>query len=300
MLDTISHDWYKVKCQIEYLKLKRNEFQSWFADVMEKAYPGDFQRVRQTQGDRGCDGYRISTKTIYQVYAPREIRPSALNRKIKDDFNQALEEFGEKMAAWTFVHNDPDGLTPDTAVDTFGGLKDEHPDIILATHTFNEIWDIIKNLDTEKIEDLFGSAPTISHLHYLQLNEIIPVLRFIEKHEVPVEVTVDPPDPEKLEFNAFSEEVQDLISSGRRKATLVQQYFEKVRDPMYGESLAEAFREKYGSLKGSDLSADEIFDELRKFTGGDYFHDASKQAAVLAILSYFFERCDIFENPDEL
>ncbi|OQY42885.1 MAG: hypothetical protein B6240_13520 [Desulfobacteraceae bacterium 4572_87] len=289
-----------MRCEFnEYLKLKRNEFQSWFADVMERAYPGDFQRVRQTQGDRGCDGYRISTKTVYQVYAPREIRPSVLNRKIKDDFNQALHEFGGKMAAWTFVHNDPDGLTPDTTVDTFGGLNAKYPGIIVATHTFNEIWSIIKNLDVEKIEDLFGFAPTFSHLHRLQLTEIVPVLRFIEKHEVPLEITVIPPDPEKLEFNAFSEAVQDLISGGRRKSTLVQQYFEKVRDPMYGESLAEAFREKYGSLTSSNLFADEIFDELRKFTGGDYFHDASKQAAVLAILSYFFERCDIFENPDE-
>jgi hypothetical protein len=34
-------------------------------------------------------------------------------------------------------------------------------------------------------------------------------------------------------------------------------------------------------------------------TGGFRFHDQREQAAVLAVLAYFFERCDIFKNPPE-
>lgn len=300
MLDTLSRNHYRTKCENQFLKFKRTEFQSWFANIMEKAYPGDYQRIRQSQGDRGCDGYRISTQTIFQVYAPREIRPGELNRKIMGDFEQAKNEFVGKMKEWIFVHNDPDGLTPGTAVDTLGHLSTANPGIKISTQSFNEIWDIIEGLGRNDILDLLGSAPTMADLNSLQIKSIIPVLKFIERREVPSDVPVDAPDPQKLEFNNFRIEVQDLLKSGRRKEKLVQDYLENVRDPSYGESLAEAFRGKYDSLKSSSLQANEIFDELRKFTGGDQFHDSFEQAAILAVLSYFFERCDIFDNPAQL
>ena len=155
----------------------------------------------------------------------------------------------------------------------------------------------MEKLETEKIVSLFGHAPTDESLRSLQLESIIPVLRFIEGREVPSEVPIDPPDPQKLECNRFGPEVRDMLKSGRRKERLVENYIDSVRDPEYGESIAVAFRKKYELLKAARLRANEIFDELRIFAGGDHFHDSSKQAAVLAVLSYFFERCDIFENP---
>ncbi len=132
---------------------------------------------------------------------------------------------------------------------------------------------------------------------FMEIESIIPVLRFIESRNIPPDVPVESPDPEKLEYNRFGYEVRDLLQSGRRKERLVEDYIDTVRDPEYGERIAEAFRRRYGSLKTTCLKPDEIFDELRKFAGGDHFHDTKMQAAVLAVMSYFFERCDIFENP---
>jgi hypothetical protein len=44
-------------------------------------------------------------------------------------------------------------------------------------------------------------------------------------------------------------------------------------------------------------TADEIFGSLQDHTrGSEPLSDPGHQAAVLAILSYFFERCDIFED----
>ena len=153
-------------------------------------------------------------------------------------------------------------------------------------------------METNKIISLFGHAPTDESMRTLQLESIIPVLRFIDGREVPSEVPVDPPDPQKLEYNLFGPEVKDMLKSGRGKERLVEDYIDSVRNPEYGESIAVAFRKKYELLKAARLRANEIFDELRIFAGGDHFHDSSKQAAVLAVLSYFFERCDIFENPE--
>jgi hypothetical protein len=48
-------------------------------------------------------------------------------------------------------------------------------------------------------------------------------------------------------------------------------------------------------LKSVGLGPDEIFGELQAFAGG-MDREPSRQAAVLAVLSYFFESCDIFED----
>ncbi len=61
-----------------------------------------------------------------------------------------------------------------------------------------------------------------------------------------------------------------------------------------GNDLQE-FRRRYAQLQGSGRSPDQIFGHLQQYagTGGD----PGRQAAALAVLSYFFERCDIFEDP---
>lgn len=62
--------------------------------------------------------------------------------------------------------------------------------------------------------------------------------------------------------------------------------------------MAEGFRQRYAELKAlPGITADEIFGSLQEHTRGfEPLSDPAHQAAVLAVLSYFFERCDIFED----
>ena len=48
------------------------EFQSFFEQIMGKAFGGDFHKIRPygKRGDRGNDGYRPAEGIYYQVYAP--------------------------------------------------------------------------------------------------------------------------------------------------------------------------------------------------------------------------------------
>jgi len=50
-------------------------------------------------------------------------------------------------------------------------------------------------------------------------------------------------------------------------------------------------------LKADRLTPDTIFGELRKFCGGFNALPPRQEGAVYAVLAYFFERCDIFEEP---
>jgi hypothetical protein len=83
------------------------------------------------------------------------------------------------------------------------------------------------------------------------------------------------------------------------KADLVDRYFGGHHDPTYRDEVAEKFRRRYEELRSEGLSPDRVFDELRIYIGGSTLQSAEYDAALLAILAYFFESCDIFERPIE-
>ena len=53
--------------------------------------------------------------------------------------------------------------------------------------------------------------------------------------------------------------------------------------------------QRYHELKASKLDSYEIFDELWTFASGNN-SDFSYKAAGLGILTYFFEKCEVFEK----
>ena len=56
-MDRSRKAWYRMALENRFLKLKRDAFQEFFADLMERAHPGDFERTKTSgpKGDRGCD-----------------------------------------------------------------------------------------------------------------------------------------------------------------------------------------------------------------------------------------------------
>ena len=51
-------------------------------------------------------------------------------------------------------------------------------------------------------------------------------------------------------------------------------------------------------LVDTGIEANEVLVKLQQFAGWGR-RDSSHDAAVLAVVVYFFERCDIFEDPEE-
>lgn len=88
-----------------------------------------------------------------------------------------------------------------------------------------------------------------------------------------------------------------LIEIGRIRSSVVPRYLEEMPDDDRPEAIAEAYRDRYATLRDGGLPADRIFLELWRFTGGEHFAgEPMKAAAVTAVRTYFFDRCDIFEN----
>jgi len=301
-MDPLKSKVHRQTAFTEYLRLRRTAFQDWFADLMTECYPDDFLRVRLSQGDGGLDGYRISTKTVFQVFAPRDYTGKQMADKMTGDFATAVETLAEQdleMAEWIFVHNDPDDFPPEAIV-AFAKLKEDNPEISFKRWEFTAIWNELEKLPEAKLDQLFGQAPTLAQLGNLQYPHIIPVIDRLVTEDAPFLPPIGMPDPEKLAYNQLPPRSAQLIVIGRDSTGVVDAYLDEIPDEDRPEDIAEAYRKKYRDLADSGITVDEIFNALWVFSGGEHFAgNPNVVAAVTAVMAYFFDRCDIFENTTQ-
>lgn len=295
-LDDTQRSFYGLKFENTFLREKGKAFESFFARVMAHGFTGDFEPVRPygRKGDLKCDGFRPSDGTVFQSYAPDSTKLADLLAKIDEDFDGARIHWGAKMTRWEFVHNDVRGL-PAEAVRKLDDLRAAYPTIKIATFGEAEMRAVVMGLALHQLDDLFGAVPSQRTLERLDFAALRPVLTAIQRRDPGAEPPLAVPSPTKLQHNALSPDAAALLRQGRRREKLVQDFFNAWPDPSFGEDVAEAFRARYQALKAVDLSPDQIFGELQSFAGG-MEGEPSQQGAVLAVLSYFFERCDIFED----
>ncbi len=295
-MDATQRSFYGLKFENDFLRKKGKAFETFFARVMAHGFKGDFGPVRPygRRGDLKCDGFRASDGTVFQSYAPDTTKLDELLGKIDEDFHGALAHWGPRMRRWELVYNDTRGL-PAEAVRKLEDLRATHPTIGIALFGEAEMRAVVMRLDLHQLEDLFGVVPSQRTLERLAFADLRVVLITIQRRDPGAEPPLGAPSPKKLQNNALSQDAADLLRQGRRREKLVQDFFDDWPDPSFGEEVAEAFRVRYQALKTLGLSPDEIFGELQSFAGG-MEGEPSHQGAVLAVLSYFFERCDIFED----
>lgn len=291
--------YYKKCFRVSFLESKGDAFQTFFERLMGLAYPGDFMPCRPwgQQGDQKNDGFLASERTLYQVYAPNELTATRTVQKIQSDFAGAITHWDVHLDKWVFVHNADAGLSPNVQR-TLLQLRADHPDKMIETWGYSELEALFDQLSKAQLQHWFGPAPTDQDKHQLNFEDLKVVLLSIEDYAVPVNSEIRDVPIGKIEANALSEAVVHLLKAGMSKAPLVDRFFQQWHDPQIGERVAEHFREKYQKLRGN-LPPDLIFSELQKWAIGHAEPTPKLQIAVLAILAYYFESCDIYEAPRE-
>ena len=295
-MDELQRHLFQLNFRIAFLESRGQAFEDLFSRIMGHAFTGDFQAVRPygNKGDLKCDGYRVSDKTVFQCYAPKATKLDKLQAKVDEDFNGAVAHWGTRMQNWSFVHNDDDGLPAD-AIQQIADLGTANPQVNLGQMGYPELFEITMSLTPLQLEDLFGPAPTQRTLALLDFEALRPVVMLIQRVDPDDNPPLAAPSASKLKANDLSDDAAELLRQGRRRERLVEDFFNQFPDPNFGEEIAQGFRERYQELKDQDLPADSIFMELQRFAGG-MTGTPQHQAAVLAVMSYFFERCDIFED----
>jgi hypothetical protein len=296
-MDELQRSIYVDRFRAEFSTKRGMAFQDWFVRLAGYAFGADFEEVRPygSHGDLKCDGRRVSTKSIFQCYAPDAMKEPKLIAKIAEDFHGARAHWKDDMAEWVFVHNDGRGL-PSNALRHIDGLRKAHAALAIGIWSEPELLKLAMGLDLNALQALFGPAPSIGIVDRLVLADLVPIIEALQRRDPDAgDPPLAPPSPEKLEKNALSEESGLLLRFGRRKSSLVETFFRKSPRPDLGERIAEAFRTRYVELKALDLPADTIFKHLQDYAGMD--GEPKRQGAALAVLAYFFDNCDIFEDP---
>jgi hypothetical protein len=296
-MDELQQSIYCDRFRLAFHSLQGAAFQDWFVRLAGYAFGADFEEVRPygSQGDLKCDGRRISTRSVFQCYAPQFIKDGELIAKVDKDFHGARSHWAANMAEWIFVHNDGRGLPP-KAVQYIDVLRKAHAPIGIETWSEPELLKLAMALSLAALQAVFGFAPSIAIVDRLVMADLLPIIDALQRQEPsPNDPPLTPPSPRKLEKNALSEDSALLLRVGRRKARLVETFFRKSSRPDLGERIAEAFRTRYADLKNLGLPTDMIFKHLQDYAGMN--GEPKRQGAALAVLSYFFESCDIFEDP---
>lgn len=289
--------YYEQKFEIAFLHAKGDAFQTLFEQLMGLAYKADFMACRPwgNQGDRKNDGFLKSERRLFQVYAPNEMDAAKAKTKITEDFVGARKYWRKHFDTWTFVHNATEGLPPHVQK-LLLDFEAANSGIQLQPWCLEELRDIFRKLSIEDKTTWFGLAPTDATKMKLGFGNVKVVLERIASLPAPPMTDVKDVPMGKIEANALSEAVARLLKEGMIKSPLVAEFLAQWYDETLDERLAEAFKAEYRRLRGSD-GPNQIFAALQSWVGGDHRGTAEHELAVLAVIAYYFERCDIFEEP---
>jgi len=151
----------------------------------------------------------------------------------------------------------------------------------------------LNTISLQKREALAREMP------YVSFDELDIVTKFI--------LGMQPASPEinfnitdvtqKISKNNLTQEVHFLLIMGMVKVKEVHRFIEvnAVLRPDFPEKLKAGFVTEYQRLLKADIRGDALFESLHKFSCGNS-SDLKKTAAGLAVLSYLFERCEVFER----
>ncbi|MBE3039532.1 MAG: hypothetical protein IMZ62_12055 [Chloroflexi bacterium] len=296
-MDHIQEAYYGLRFEIDFLRLKGDAFQTLFERLMGLVYKAEFMACRPwgNQGDRKNDGFLKSERRLFQVYAPNKMEPAKAIAKIKEDFAGAKAYWGKYFDKWVFVHNAVDGLPPHVQI-LLLEFEKANPGIKLEPWGLEELRLILRKLTLDDLQSWFGFVPSEETKLELRFSDLQVVLDTIANRPAPPPQKVKDVPMGKIEANALSESVTILLKTGMTKAPLVREFFEEWHDETLGERIAESFRAKYETLR-AQFRPDEIFAELESWAGGANRGQPVHQLAVLSVLAYYFDSCDIFEEP---
>jgi len=293
--------FYEQKFENAFLRAKGNAFQDLFEKLMGLAYKSDFMACRPwgNHGDRKNDGFLKSEQRLFQLYAPNEMKASVAIAKIREDFEGAKVHWGKHFYKWVFVHNAVDGLPPHVQ-QMLLDFEKSNRGIKIEPWCLEECRVIFRRLTLEDMESWFGcSAPTAETKTKLGFKDLQVVLEKIAGQDTPQSQPVKTVAMGKIEANALSESVAILLKAGMVKAPLVQMFFEQWHDVTFGERIAKSFKVKYESLR-AEFAPNRIFAELQAWAGGAVQSTPEHYLAVLTVMAYYFDSCDIFEAPREV
>ena len=292
-----------------YFKLKiyqkdGYEFQNFFTSIMNK-YDSEFTTIK-TQGnigDRKNDGYIPSKGIYYQVYAPEKIDATEAISKIENDLSGLIEYWNDicPIKEYNFVMNDKyKGAYPtiNAKILEVGRKYNITTKLLLAS----QIENIFFQLKDEDIMEILGNiiSVPIENLSFNSLNDVIEgIMKLPFKTE---ESLIAPAEmEEKIKFNNLNNQVSNILNEHSIYIGQLEEYFSNKGDferEKVQQILTGIYEEAIKKISNDETDANSIrfFYIVDKITPAQ--NNISIMNAIYILMSYYFEACDIFLNPN--
>lgn len=299
----LQQSFFELSLRLAFHEKRGDEFQVFFSRLMGLRYPTDFVATRPwgNVGDRKCDGYQRSTRTVFACFAPNDVALADTLGKIKEDFEGALPHQKQFWNKWVFVHNAAEGRLPTDVVQALEQFQKDHPAITAEAWGFHALRKIALELSEIDLRSLLPTIPTSKDFADLGLRDIKPIVDHLATAAEPQEAPVAAPPPNKLAHNKLSPAAARQLTLGMAYSRLLRQYLSAHPDKTYGDRVAALFRAKYELLKNDNPVPDDLLVELFRFAAGPLpTGSLRRDAAVWTVLAYLFEHCEIFERPPDV
>ena len=274
-------------------------FQQFFEEIMVR-HECTFTPVKThgNQGDWKNDGWISGSGTVFQCYSPESTEAAKIIAKINEDFAGALNKWGGKMRAWTFVYSEQ-GKLPPMAVSLIEELKAAHPELTIDSWNRERLWSIVRSLTSEARNSLLGPVPRPGDVISTTAEEVRVLLAYLARTDHP------PQDSgtslldllPKLAHNRLGPTIHALIEPGLPVAQTTAIYLARHHDPEFSGLVSQSLAARYLEIRGHFADEPEqLFFSLIRWVQAGKPDDPRFFWAAVGIVSHYFELCDIFES----
>lgn len=298
----------RLKFQNELFKSDGQKFQDLFVRIMQRSNK-DFSPVKPhgNVGDRKNDGFDKVKGIYYQVYAPENI-----DIKITDAVNKLKEDFEGLKSFWSniypikefyFTVNDKyKGLYP-AIYEALAELEKDNTVVKFNPFIAKDLEDVFINLPDDDIIDVVGFIPSSETIEMVDYSILSQVVGYLVENLKPlsIEEKLDRKEfDDKIKFNTLSKTIADLLYVSSYQVSVLDEFFQ-YSSSYTRKELSDIFKALYNEAKEGiadvENASDRIFLDI--LTKASPKNTKFVQDAVMVLMSYYFEVCDIFETPEE-
>ncbi len=287
--------------KLKVLQLKGNAYEDFFVNIM-KYHCDEFESVEPwgTLGDRKNDGFIKSKGVYYQVYAPKEpsFKIKTAIDKLKEDFKGLYDFWQSKypIKEFYFVFNAKD--TNPKLETELSSLATQYAPIKFDVLLRHQLESIFINLTKSQIQALIGGIPSpdelLKDIDYSLLPKIIKHILSLEFDDSEIKTKIIAPDfDDKIEFNNLNRS-KHYLNNAYFQLSKIKEYFSE--NPDEKELLKDKFKKLYQSSINLFPNDEEMqFHYILGQSSPD--NRTCVKNAVIALMTIYFEVCDIFKEP---
>jgi hypothetical protein len=256
-----------------------------------------------TLGDGGCDGLADNGAILYACYGQRAT--TDIDRKTKDklkaDFARGCSSW-PGFKTWRFVTNAPFGPNPAKALIALQTLHTpgtKRPVTLELWKAPDDLWrNAVNKLTASQLDEIMPGVPHAKNVELSDLVELIENLETIDGQDADHLEKIKPVPSTKMDFNQLPAITRAEFNEGRILSPRIDRWFTEQSVPELRDAKATSFRKIYQQARQTTNDVREIVRRIYVALGGQDFDSSTPRAnAVYAVTVYFFDSCDIFEEP---